>query len=164
MHRSIALTLALAVLPVAAACDKSGADAQAQANEAQQKANTEITNANVEANGKAAQAQSEADKKVAAVQGDFAKTREDYRHKVQTNLDALNKDIDTLDAKAHTATGSTKAAIDAKLPSIRMQRDAFVADFRGLDRTVATTWDAASARIDKEWTDLRAAVDHVTAP
>jgi regulator of protease activity HflC (stomatin/prohibitin superfamily) len=159
MSRSIFISLAcvsLAVAPFAVACDKTGAEAQAQANEAQNKANTQVANANSEANQKIAQAQSEADKKIAAAQGDFAKTREDYRHLVQSNLDALNKEIGDLDAKAAT---SKKPDLRAALPSLKSQRDAFVADFNSLGNASAVTWDGTKARLDKEWSDLKAAVD-----
>jgi hypothetical protein len=63
------------------------------------------------------------------VEADFAKTREDYRHLMQTDVDAINK------------------------------RDAFVTDMRGIDKVGALGWDAAKARLDKEWTDLKAAAD-----
>ena len=159
MSRSIFISLAcvsLAVAPFVVACDKTGAEAQAQANEAQNKANTQVANANGEANAKIVQAQSDADKKIAAAQADFAKTREDYRHTVQTNLDALNKQIVDLDAKAAT---STKPDLRAALPAIKSQRDAFVTDFQTLGTVNATTWDTRKAQLDKEWTDLKASVD-----
>jgi hypothetical protein len=159
MSRSIFISLAcvsLAVAPFVVACDKTGAEAQAQANEAQNKANTQVANANGEANQKIIQAQSEADKKIAGAQGDFAKTREDYRHTVQSNLDALNKEIGGLDAQATT---SKKPELRAALPAIKSQRDAFVADFAALGNSSAVTWDGTKARLDKEWSDLKTAVD-----
>lgn len=156
---SFALTLAVA--PLAVACDKSGADAQAQANAAQTSANRDIANANNEANTKINEAQATADQKIAAARADFAKTREDYRHTVQSNLDSLDKTIAQLEAKSKTATGKTKADIDARLPSLKAQRDAFVNDARSLDSATATTWDATKARLDKEWTDLKTAADRV---
>lgn len=156
---SFALTLAAA--PLAIGCDKSGADAQAQANSAQASANRDIANATNEANAKINEAQAEADKKIAAARADFATTREDYRHQVQTQLDALDKEIAQLDAKAMTATGKTKADINARLPALKAQRAAFVNDVRSLDTTTATTWDATKARLDKEWADLKSAADQV---
>ena len=162
MTRSILVCLAIAVAPLAVACDKSGSEAQTQANEAQEKANREIAKAGNEANAKAVEAQSEADKKVAAAQADFAKAREDYRHKVQTDLDALNKTIDELDAKAMKATGKAKADLEARLPVLKAQRDAFVTDFRALQNSTAVTWDSMKARLDKELTDLKASADKVS--
>jgi hypothetical protein len=155
----IYVAVALAAGPFAAGCDNSAADAQRQATEAQKKANVEITNANVEANRKASEAQSEADKKIAIAEANFATTREDYRHQKQSDLDALNKQLEDLDAKAKTATGKVKAELRATVPALRAQRDAFVADFHLLATPNAGTWDATRARLDKEWADLRAAVD-----
>jgi hypothetical protein len=162
MSRSILVSLAclsLAVAPALVACDKSGADAQAQANEAQNKANTEITGAQVEANKKIDQAQAEADQKIAAARGDFSKTREDYRHDMQANLDAIDKRIADLDAKALAASN---ASLRSALVSIKAQRDAFANDFAGVTRTTALTFDDTRNRLDKEWADLKAAVDKVS--
>lgn len=162
MTRSILVSLAclsLAVAPALVACDKSGADAQTQANEAQNKANTEITGAQVEANNKANQAQAEADQKIAAARSDFGKTREDYRHDMQSNLDSINRKIADLDAKA---LSTNNASLKSSLVSIKAERDSFASDFGAVTRTTAVTFDDAKARLDKEWSDSKAAVDKVS--
>jgi hypothetical protein len=161
MSRSIsmALVMAIAAAPFAIACDKSGSDAQNEANQAQEKANAQVAQANDQVRLTAAQAQAKADEKIAAAQTDFATTREDYRHKVQSDLDSLNKQLADLDAKARKDTGKTKADLDATLPALRAQRDAFVRDFQSLQATSAAAWDGTKARLDKEWTDLKTAVD-----
>lgn len=156
MKRAIvALTLVAAALPLANACDKSGADVQARANEAQEQANREIGRANAQAS----EAQEEANRKIAGAQADFVTTREEYRHKVQTDLDALDQDIAALDSRAQTGSAKAKTDLQAKLPSIHAQRDAFLKDFRAIDRASATTFDDFKARLDKEWSDLKSAVD-----
>jgi hypothetical protein len=158
MSRSIltCLALVLATSPFAVACDKSGADAQAEVNKAQDKANGEVAKASNQVTTTAAEAQTEADKKIIAVQADFATTRENYRHSVQSNLDALDKQLADLDVKARTAT---KPDLRATITALRAQRDAFVADYQSLTTASAVTWDATKARLDKEWTDLKAAAD-----
>jgi hypothetical protein len=155
MNRAIVLSLILGAVPFAAGCEKSGSDAQSQANEAQDKANKEIGRANAQAN----EAQRKADEQIAGAQADFVKTREDYRHKVQTDLDSLDKDIAALDAKARTDTAKAKGGLSARLPAIHAQRDSFVNDFRSLESASAMTFDAAKDRLDKEWSSLKAAVD-----
>jgi hypothetical protein len=107
----------------------------------------------------AATAQIEADKKIVAAQADFATTREDYRHTVETNLDALNKQLADLDIKARGDGANGKPDLRATLPALRAQRDAFVTDYRSLATVSAVTWDATKVRLDKEWADLKAAVD-----
>ena len=156
---SLALSLAVAALPLVVACDKSGAEAQAEANKAQENANAQMAKANDQVTTTSGQAQANADMKIAAAKADFAMTREDYRHEIQSKLDTLNKELDDLDAKAMKATGTVKADLHAKVPALRAQRDAFVADFQALGNATASTWDATRARIDKEWTDLKTAVD-----
>ena len=161
MSRSIltCLALTLATAPLAVACDKTGTDAQTEVNKAQDKANAEIAKANNQVTTTAAKAQTEADKTIIAAQADFATTRENYRHTVQSNLDALDKKLADLDVKAKTATGTAKTDLRATVPALRAQRDAFVADYQSLGSASAVTWDATKARLDKEWTDLKAAVD-----
>ena len=130
---ALALTLTLAC---ATGCDKAADD--------QNKANA---------------AQAEADKKIATAEGDFGKRREDYRHKVQTDLIDLDKKIDILEAKSKTATGKAKVDLDANLAAIRTRRTAFAQDMKGVDTATALTWDDMKTRVDKSWTDLKALVD-----
>jgi len=139
-------------------CDKA-ADDQNKANAAQAEADKKIADAKKEAADKSNNAQAEADKKIAAAEGDFGKRREDYRHKVQTDLIDLDKKIDVLEAKSKTATGKAKVDIDANLPQIRTRRAAFAQDMKAVDTSTAITWDDMKTRVDKEWTDLKALVD-----
>jgi uncharacterized phage infection (PIP) family protein YhgE len=160
MSRSLSLSLLLALCaPLAVACDKSGADAQAEANKAQEQANAEMAQVNEKVSTTSAQAQLNADSKIAAARADFATTREDYRHEMQDNIDALNKQLDDLAVKARKAKGTAQGDLRASLPALRSQRDAFVADFQSLANTTAVTFDATRARIDKEWNDLKVGVD-----
>jgi flagellar motility protein MotE (MotC chaperone) len=142
-------------------CDNQGADAQARANEAQAKADQKIAEANAEAREEANEAQAEADEKVADVQASFSKTAENYRHDMQGKLDDLDKDIAELDAKAKTATGKAKAELEAQLPSIHARRDAFARSLKSLESTPATAWDVTRTQVDKEWDELKLAVDRV---
>lgn len=150
---AIVLTLTLGV-----GCDKA-ADEQQRANAAQTEADRKIAEANKEAITKTTGAQVEADKKIAAAESEFGKRREDYRHKVQTDLVDLDKRIDLLDAKAKGATGKAKVDLDAKLTQIRARRAAFNTSFSAVETATAPTWDDMKVRIDKEWKDLKALVD-----
>jgi hypothetical protein len=158
MNRSI-LTVAVITLLGAAACDKSATEAQENVNKAQAKANTEITSAQVTLDERAKNAQAEADKKIAQVQAEFAKTREDYRHVMQSNLDSIDKKLAGLDAKVKTTTGAAATDLAATATTLRSQRDAFANDFKNLDFVIVSSWDATKTRVDKEWADLSAAVD-----
>jgi hypothetical protein len=156
MSQHIVICLALAAVPLAIACDKSGTDAQAEMNAAQSKANAQIAQANEQVTTTGAQAQSEADKKIIAAQADFAKTREDYRHTVQSNVDDLVKRLADLDVKAKTT-----ANLRPTVAALRAQQNAFLADYQALASASPETWDATKTRLDKEWTALKAAVDKV---
>jgi len=159
IRASIIASTALALtLTCVVGCDKA-ADDQNKANAAQAEADKKIADAKKEAADKSNNAQAEADKKIAAAEGDFGKRREDYRHKLQTDLIDLDKKIDTLDTKSKTATGKTKADLDANLAQIRTRRATFAQDMKVLDTSTAVTWDDAKGRVDKEWTDLKSLVD-----
>jgi regulator of protease activity HflC (stomatin/prohibitin superfamily) len=158
MSRHTLLCLALAAAPLAVACDKSGTDAQAEVNAAQNKANAQIAQANEQVTTTGALAQAEADKKIIAAQADFAKTREDYRHTVQSNLDDLSKRLADLDVKAKA---STSPDLRATVTALRAQENAFIVDYQSLASTSPEAWDATKARLDKEWSALKATADKV---
>ncbi len=52
-----------------------------------------------------------------------------------------------------------KKPSDAQLTQIRAQRESFASDWKQIETASATTWDATKSRLDKEWTDLKTAVD-----
>jgi hypothetical protein len=154
MNRAIlASSILLAAMPIAIACQKTGADAQAEANEAQQRANREIGRANAQA----VESQRTANEKIAAAEADFIKLREDYRAQTLSDLSALDTRIAKLDAKV-TGEGRNDPALQAALPVIHQQRAAVANDVRALDAASAATFDATKARLDKELADLKAAV------
>jgi hypothetical protein len=137
------------------ACDKPGATEQQKEDKAVERA----TNARNEAEQQAQGAQAAAAKDVAAARAEFEKKREDYRHTRRSDLADLDKKIADLEADARTATGKTKSDLQTRLPAIRAQRDAFVRDLESLDSVTPTSWDGATANLDKEWDALKAAVD-----
>jgi hypothetical protein len=154
----MALTLTLA-----AGCDKAS-DEQQKANTAQAEANNKIAAARTESTTKVTSAQLEADNKIAAAESDFGKRREEYRHTLKTDLIALDKKIELLEAKAKTATGKAKTELDANLTAIRASRSAFSADMTTIDSTTAMQWDNTKTRVDKDWNDLKAMVDRAPSP
>lgn len=159
MSRPIFLYVALTALPLTFACDKSGAAAQAEVDKVQEQANKDLAKGTDEARVKALATQAEADKKIGAVQADFAKQREDYRHEMQGDLDSLNKSVTELEAKEKTATGKARADLDAVLPFLKVRRDTFTDDLRAIESADVLMWDSTKARLDKEWSDLKLAAD-----
>ena len=155
MIRYAGMFAVAATLIATAACDKPGVTEQQKEQSATQD-NAEQQN---RAARESASAQADMNDKVNSARADFEKTREDYRHEKTTDLEALDAKIDALENKERTATGKAKADLDAKLPAIRAQRASFGADFRGLQATTAATWDDAKVRVDKEWDDLKSAVN-----
>jgi hypothetical protein len=158
MIRRIA-TIALVTLLTAPlfGCDKPGEKEQ----NAEGRANMQAQQAQEQATSQAAAAQAQADQKIAAARIDFAKARDDYRWSRQSSLADLNEKLSNLDAKEKTATGQTKANLDQKLPAVRAQRDAFVADLKNLDSATPATWDAAKDGLDREWNALMTNVNQL---
>jgi hypothetical protein len=129
-----------------AACDKAADDQK------------KVDVANDEANEKIAVATRAADAKVAAANASFMKLREDYRHTTTTNLVDLDHDIAVLAAKAAQLPARAKQDMDARLVDIRAGRAAFMRDYGSLDTAIGAAWDVTRARLDAEWSDLKALV------
>jgi regulator of protease activity HflC (stomatin/prohibitin superfamily) len=157
MIRSLAVAAVLTAIAVSG-CDTAAAE-QEKANAAQKQANEKIAEAAKEADGKMKTAQADADKKIADAQATFARMREDYRHGTVLKLADLDKKIADLTAKAKTETGKSKTDLEASLKLIVPSREAFVTDYKSIETDSASTWDATKARLDKEWTTLKASVD-----
>ena len=160
MHRSISITLALSLAAAAGplfGCDNPGAEAQKKENNA----NATAADKTAEADKKVAEARAEADKKIAEARADFNKSREDYRHTRQGDLDTVNKKIADAEADLKTATGKKKADITANLPNVRTLRDAVVMDLKALDDATPSTWDSMRVHADHDWDSLKAAVDKI---
>lgn len=153
-HRIAAL---LSLVLVGAACSKA-ADDEAKAEKAQAVAADKLTAATVEANQKMAAAQTEADLKVAEARASFMKRRENYRHDVTVRLGALDEKIGTMMANDRSATGKSRADLDAKLPQIHAYRDALNQDYQVLDGASAATWDDAKKQFDRDLDALESAM------
>ena len=139
------------------ACDKPGEKEQ----KAEGRANMQAQEARDEASRKAAEAQAEADKKIATARIDFDKVRDDYRASRRLDLADLNQKLAGLDLRERAATGQKKADLDQKLPLVRAQRDAFIADLSSVQFDTAATWDDTRVRLDREWDALEASVDQL---
>jgi len=147
MKRTLSI-LASVILLGSVACDKPGQDTQKKIDNAQEQGTTEITNAQVKEN-----------EKVAGAEADFAKTRDDYRHDMQTNLDDLDKKLGNLDGKVQKSVGTQKTKLSSESQSLHAQRDAFARDVDALGSVSPADWDATKARVDKEWDALKKNTD-----
>ncbi len=162
MNRSLFALALLAPLSLAVvACEKSGSDAKREADKAQAEANKEMNQATSEATTRITGAQMEADRKIGEAERAFARNRDEFRYTVQNNIDEIDKQLADLDAKSQKATGKKKAELTANLPALHARRDAYARDAKAIDNDTAATWDATKARLEKEWHDLKSAVDKI---
>jgi len=159
MIRSVSISLGAVLIAIGALGCNKAADEQRKADEARSEADKKVGEASNDAAEKINAARADADKKVAEAQANFLKLREDYRHKITEDLVSVDKDIANLEAKAKTATGKTKAQIEAGLPDIRAQRENLSSEYRSLEFSSAVSWDNAKARVDKAYDDLKKAID-----
>jgi len=163
MNRSIKLFVAtLALGLTAVACDKTAQQDQDKVNQAQQTASDKIAQAQAESTTKITSAQVTANQQIASATADFMKMRESYRHDVQTNLIDTDTKIQNLDDKERTLKAQAKIDMDKNLADISAKRSAFVSDIGVIDQSTATSWDAAKAKTDQAYTDLKSAVDKAT--
>ena len=159
MIRSVSISFGAVLIAIGALGCNKAADEQKKADEARSEADKKVGEASNDAAEKINAARADADKKVAEAQANFLKLREDYRHKITEDLVSVDKDIANLEAKAKTATGKTKAQIEAALPDIRAQRENLSSEYRSLEFSSAVSWDNAKARVEKAYDDLKKAID-----
>jgi hypothetical protein len=153
-----ALAAAVLSLVFASSCDKA-ADQQQKANEAQAKANEKIADVAGEAEQKIKNAQAEADKKIAEAQAAFMKMREDYRHSTTEAMVDFDKKVSDLEAKATKSKAKAKTDLELKVKQLKAGRESFMAEYKNLETASAVTWDETKAKLDKQWNELKAAVD-----
>lgn len=159
MIRSVSISLVAGLIAIGSLGCNKAADEQRKADEARGEADKKVGEASNEAAEKINAANADADKKVAEAQANFLKLREDYRHKITEDLVSVDKDIADLEAKGKSATGKTKAQIEAALPDIRSQRESVSSEYRSLEFSSAVSWDNAKARVDAAFDNLKKAVD-----
>lgn len=150
--------VSIAALALASGCNRA-ADEQRKADEARAEANEDANEARRDAQLKINSARDEANEEISEASRNFNKLREDYRHDMDEKLVELDKDIAELDGKLSTATGNARTELQAKLPEVKRQREAFMAEYRSLENASAATWDATKERVDKAWNELDKSVD-----
>ncbi|HWL89553.1 MAG TPA: hypothetical protein VNO21_27300 [Polyangiaceae bacterium] len=158
---NIGLILAAAVSTALAlpACQRSGQDTQEQVNSTERQAEQKADQAKKESTTKTTSAQTEVDQKVAQTTADFTKTRDEYRTYMNATLDRAEKKISRLEAKQSSATGETKAELDAALPDIRAKHDGMKRDMQQLESVTVANWDATKHQLDNDTQALKSALD-----
>ncbi len=145
---------ALAILP---ACDRR--DDQEKIQSAEREAQKKVDEAQKESTTKITSAQQEVNQKVAEANANFAKDREDYKNKMQSQLDDADKKIAELENKEKRASTKVKTELDTLLPEIRGKRDALRTDMRQLDNVTSANWNAVKGQLDNDKTALDNALD-----
>jgi hypothetical protein len=159
MSRFTLFCLSLAATPLLEGCDKSAGITQDPLSTVINTTAAEVADASVGARDKLSAAETKTGNAIASAETDFATTRDDYRHKMQSNIDGLERKMAILDAKAKAGT---EADLRATLPALRTRRGTLLTDFHSLDHESAATWGAARARLEKEWIELKDAVEKAT--
>jgi len=153
---------ALTALPAFAAtvaCERTGREDQEKVTSAQREGDRKANEAVKESTTKITSAQAEVDKKAAEANANFVKTRDDYRTKLTSKVGDFDKTISKLEAKQRTATGKTKAELDAALPDIHSKRDALHRDVTQIDTVTMPNWDGTKSQLDNDMDALKAALD-----
>lgn len=150
----------IAALALASGCNRA-ADEQRKADEARAEASEEAMEARRDAQLKINSARDEANEEISEAGENFTALRDDYRRDMNEKLVDLDEDIAELDKKLTTATGNAKTELQAKLPQIKAQREAFMAEYRTLETASAASWDATKERVNRAWNALDDSVDAV---
>lgn len=161
MKRHLILGSAGFLLLAAAACNRSPAKEQEEARNAQQRADEKSGQFRMQAEEKSAEQQANANDKSREAARALEVAKNDYRHKAQSDLDSLTKDIDDLKVKAEKATGKTRLDIDRGLADLTARRDAVDAQIRSIDAASADQIETVKARVDDQIAQLRQSVKEV---
>jgi len=145
---------ALAILP---ACDRR--DDQEKIQSAEREAQKKVNEAQKESTTKITSAQQDMNQQVAEANGNLAKDRDDYRSKLQSQLDDADNKITQMEAKEKTATTKTKMELDSLLPEIHAKRDALRTDMKQLENATVSNWDTTKMQLDHDATALKNALD-----
>lgn len=86
----------------------------------------------------------------------MSKQRDEYTARMKHQLDELNHDIDTLQAKAHDAKVEAREKYQAELTKLRHQSKLAVAKLEEMKTAGEGSWDKMVAEMDK----LRDAFTH----
>jgi hypothetical protein len=155
IRRHIATGIALLFASLVACGNKPGAAER-------RRGVTELQKEEEKAADRAANARAAGDENYAKARVDFEKSREDYRHSRRIDLADLDKKIIDREAAAKSAAGPTKVQLQHHLHAILAKRGNFARDLQQLDTVPESRWDATRARLDREWDDLKTAVDQAS--
>jgi len=148
MIRTTTLGAGFVALALLFGCDKSPAEAQKDAREAQRRAEQESAKVQRRADEIAQQAQAKATEAAQRAEQIFVKARNDFRTQLEKDLNELSVQIDDLKLRASKATGKSKLELDAALKSLEEQRLAFKRDLDMWEKTTAQDFEAMKARLN----------------
>ncbi len=124
-----------------------------------QRGATELQKEEDTAADRAANARAAADKDYAKALVEFEMSREDYRHARRKDLADLDKKIIDLEAEAKSATADKKVELQHRLQTIHAKRGDFARELQQVDIVHESRWHATRSRLDKDWNDLKSAVE-----
>ena len=150
MIRTTTLGAGFVALALLFGCDRSPAEAQRDAREAQRRADQESAEVQRRADEIARQAQAKANEAAQRAEQTFIRARNEFRALIEKDLDDLSGQIDDLKLRASKAKGKSKLELDAAVKSLEGQRLAFKRDLEGLEKTSAQDFEAMKARLNAD--------------
>ena len=93
---------------------------------------------------------------------DFNESRREFRAKTERDLAALDRAIETLEAKAAQASGQAKQDLDAALVKARAARRTAQQSLEGADTVLEATWGSFKEKVERGVSETRKALDDAT--
>jgi hypothetical protein len=84
--------------------------------------------------------------------------KDEFIKAMQTQLTALDKDLDTLSAKIDSSSDAVKAEAKPKLQALRDQSTQLHQQFADAENATESTWDSVKAGSQKAWDSLKSGV------
>lgn len=163
MRHQVSIGITALALSLFAGCEQPPSEVEAQAREAQRRADDAIAEARREADQKVAKAQSKADDEARRADAVFIKARDDLRTKVNKEMDELSKRVDGLEARAANAGNRRRAELTEALRSIDEKRTAVKRDIAAIEATTADDFEVLKAGLEARIDELKKAVDEATS-
>jgi pyruvate/2-oxoglutarate dehydrogenase complex dihydrolipoamide acyltransferase (E2) component len=148
------IVLSAFVVPALSLGCKTAEDRGQEAAEVQRVATEKIQQAEEKAREEIQKAKTQAEQKIASIQADFDKLRENYRHEVTGKLVGVDESIAKYGAKSRNDSPNAKKVSEPRFAEMQAKRSQFQKSFDSLRDASASTWDASRAAVELEWTAL----------
>lgn len=83
--------------------------------------------------------------------------REEFAKRMKTNIEEVNREIETLKNDTKTASIEAKAAAEARIAKLEKQRDDLVKKYETFEKSTDKAWTKMKSGLEKAWGEVKSA-------